>query len=64
MDDSCELTKKIYDQYSEYVKKQLDQMPIGTRLVTLFSSYDEVPDSYKIYSKIVMKKLTFWEKKI
>jgi hypothetical protein len=53
----------LYDEYSNYVKNQLDLMPLGTRLVTFFSAYDEVPISYQLISKDDRQKISMWEKK-
>ena len=52
----------LYDEYSSYVKNQLEKMPLGTRLVTLFSAYDEVPRSYKLLSNNDRQKISMWEK--
>ncbi|MFT5263770.1 MAG: cyclopropane fatty-acyl-phospholipid synthase-like methyltransferase [Polaribacter sp.] len=62
IDNDIVLNSKLYEAYSKYVKNQLDSMPIGTRLVTYFSSYHEIPKSYKAIRKVELKKLTFWEK--
>ena len=37
-------------------------MPSGTRLVTFFSAYDEVPKSYKLVSTVDRQKISMWEK--
>lgn len=61
-DETVLVEKKLYEEYSNYVKEELDDMPIGTRLVTYFSAYDEVPDSYRMQLKNDREKLTMWEK--
>ncbi|MFT4762283.1 MAG: cyclopropane fatty-acyl-phospholipid synthase-like methyltransferase [Paraglaciecola sp.] len=63
IDNTIVLKRELYQTYTTYVKCQLKSMPIGTRLVTYFSSYDEVPESYKMVSRIKLEKLTLWEKK-
>ena len=63
IDDTVLVQKELYKAYSTYVKGQLDAMPTGTRLVTYYSSYHEVPESYKAITKIEEQKLTMWEKK-
>jgi len=62
IDDAVEVETDLYDEYSSYVKNQLDKMPLGTRLVTFFSAYDEVPKSYKLISKNDRQKISMWEK--
>lgn len=63
IDDKVEVETDLYDEYSLYVKNQLDLMPSGTRLVTFFSSYDEVPNSYQLVSKNDRQKISMWRKK-
>ncbi len=62
IDESIEVKKDFYQDLSAYVAQQLDVQPIGTRLVTFFSSYDEVPESYSMQYGDDRIKLTFWEK--
>jgi tRNA A58 N-methylase Trm61 len=62
IDDTVEVETDLYDEYSNYVKNQLDKMPSGTRLVTFFSAYDEVPKSYKLVSTVDRQKISMWEK--
>lgn len=62
IDDAVEVETDLYNEYSKYVKNQLDKMPAGTRLVTFFSAYDEVPESYKLISKDDRQKISMWEK--
>lgn len=62
IDDSVSLDKALYTTYSWYVREQLDQMPVGTRLATYFSYAVEVPGSYRIQSTAFDRKLKLWEK--
>lgn len=62
IDDAIEVETNLYNEYSNYVKKQLDKMPLGTRLVTFFSAYDEVPESYQLVSNDDRQKISMWEK--
>lgn len=62
IDDAVEVETDLYDEYSNYVKNQLDKMPSGSRLVTFFSAYDEVPRSYKLISNDDRQKISMWEK--
>lgn len=63
MDDSQSWSKKLYEDYSLYVKSELDKMPAGTKLVTYFSYLDEVPDSYELQYSYEEYKLKMWQKK-
>jgi hypothetical protein len=63
MDDSQAWSKKLYEEYSLYVKTELDKMPAGTKLVTYFSYLDEVPDTYELQYSYEDSKLKMWRKK-
>jgi SAM-dependent methyltransferase len=62
MDSTVPLDKALYTLYSEYMREQLQEMPVGTRLATYFSFMDEVPPCYKIQSTEFDRKLKLWEK--
>lgn len=62
IDEDVELRRELYEEYSLYVKKQLDKMPIGTKLVTYFSFLKEVPESFKVQFSDFDNKLKMWEK--
>ncbi|MDZ4683027.1 MAG: methyltransferase domain-containing protein [Saprospiraceae bacterium] len=62
IDSSVTLDKTLYSIYTQYMREQLNKMPLGTRLATYFSFMDEVPNSYKIKSADFDLKLKLWEK--
>lgn len=62
INDEIILNTALYDEYSFYVKAQLDKMPVGTKLVTYFSYCKEVPPSYQMKSSDFSGKLKFWVK--
>jgi ubiquinone/menaquinone biosynthesis C-methylase UbiE len=62
MDDEIEIKRELYDEYSLYVKNQLEEMPIGTKLATYYSFLKEIPDSYKIQHTAFGDKLKMWKK--
>ncbi len=62
IDDDIELKRELYESYSLYVKEQLADMPIGTKLVTYFSFGKEIPDNYEINYLAFDEKLKLWEK--
>ncbi len=62
IDDSVALGKQFYTIYSLYLKKQLDAMPVGTRLATYFSYLDEIPNSYELQCTDFDNKLKMWVK--
>lgn len=62
IDNTIEGSRELYEKYSNYVRDQLDTMPIGTRLVTYFSFLKEVPDSYALNMTTFDCKLKMWEK--
>ncbi len=62
INNELDLKRELYDTYSFYVKHQLDEMPVGTKLVTYFSFSKEVPDSYQLQFTDFDGKLKMWEK--
>ncbi len=62
INDEIPLNKANYEKYTSYVRDQLDSKPDGTRLVTYFSYYHEVPPSYELLSQSFEGKLKFWKK--
>ncbi len=60
--DEVEINNHLYESYSNYVKKQLEKMPIGTRLATYYSSRDIAPDSFHVIKSDFDEKLKLWEK--
>lgn len=62
INDEVRLSPDSYHAYSNYVKDQLDTMPIGTRVVTYFSYMKEMPESYKILKVDFEGKLKMWKK--
>jgi len=64
IDDSVVMNNQLYTVYCDYVREQLDTMPIGTRLVTYFSYGAEVPGSYIMQSYAFDRKLKMWKKMV
>ncbi|MBP2615031.1 class I SAM-dependent methyltransferase [Chryseobacterium jejuense] len=68
IDSSCEIDdtvvrdKNLYDVYSNYVREQLDKTPIGTLLVTYWSKWDEIPESFDLMDTAYNGLLNFWRK--
>ena len=62
IDNTIDLNRELYKEYSTYVREQLDTLPVGTRLVTYYSFLTEIPDSYEVQFAIIDEKLKMWEK--
>jgi len=62
IDDTIIHDRDLYYDYSTYVREQLDTTPIGTRLVTYWSKWDEIPNSFTLVDTACDKLLNFWEK--
>jgi tRNA1(Val) A37 N6-methylase TrmN6 len=62
IDETVELKTQNFNIYTKYVKEQLDSMPVGTRLVTYWSSLKDIPRSYKVQQKSVNGLLEMWLK--
>jgi hypothetical protein len=54
--------RDLYYDYSEYVKEQLDKTPVGTRLATYWSKWDEIPSSFDLAGTACNGLLNFWKK--
>lgn len=62
IDDSIDYSGELYNYYSRYLHKQLEQMPSGTRLATFHSLEDEVPQEYHVVGSDMDDILKFWIK--
>lgn len=51
-----------YSVYNNFVKAQLDTLPLGTKVITYHGYHDEIPLSYKTVTKEYDDKLVLWEK--
>jgi|SRR5690606_11586004 len=63
IDDKIVLDEKLYFTYSKYVENQLKQTPVGTRLVTYWSMWLEIPENFDLKFTAYNGKLNFWIKK-
>ena len=48
IDDSIDYSSELYDYYSWYLYRQLQQKPVGTRLCTLCSAENEIPPDFQV----------------
>lgn len=62
IDDKVPTDKDLYYAYSDYVRDQLDKTPVGTRLVTYWSKWDEIPSSFDLEKTDYNGLLNFWKK--
>ncbi|MCV9930166.1 class I SAM-dependent methyltransferase [Flavobacterium sp. LS1R49] len=69
IDTSCPIDKAILPKnelflsYSNYVRDQLKKTPKGTKLVTYWSTWEEIPESFDLIDSVYDGILNFWEKK-
>jgi len=63
IDDKVVIEEKLYFTYSDYVENQLKNTAIGTRLVTYWSMWIEIPEGFDLEFTAYDGKLNFWEKK-
>lgn len=52
----------LYHAYSDYVREQLNKTPVGTRLVTYWSKWDEIPTNFEFVDSACNGFLIFWKK--
>lgn len=69
IDTSCPIDKKILPKnelfltYSNYVRDQLNKTPKNTRLVTYWSTWEEIPESFDLKDTACDGLLNFWKKR-
>lgn len=62
IDDTILPDSDLYHAYSDYVKQQLNKTPVGTRLVTYWSKWDEIPTNFEFVDSECNGFLSFWKK--
>ncbi|MBB4807157.1 hypothetical protein HNP38_002461 [Chryseobacterium defluvii] len=62
IDDTILPDSDLYHAYSDYVKEQLHKTPVGTRLVTYWSKWDEIPSNFELVDSACNGFLSFWKK--
>ncbi|MBB1645438.1 MULTISPECIES: methyltransferase domain-containing protein [Sphingobacterium] len=68
LDTSCPIDNKIlpstklYDRYTSYLWDQLRRTPAGTRVVSYYSGWDEIPESFDLEYTAFGGYLNFWRK--
>jgi SAM-dependent methyltransferase len=62
IDDTIEISESLYNYYTQYLFKELDERPSGTRLVTFHISGEEVPSDYKLADVSYDTWLKMWVK--
>jgi len=62
IDDSIAYSRELYNYYSHYLYKGLEEMPAGTRIATYCSWGDEIPSSYELVEEHFYSLLKFWKK--
>jgi hypothetical protein len=55
--------RELFASYSDYVREQLNKMPKYTRLVTYWSTWEEIPESFDLEYSACDGILNFWKKK-
>ncbi|WP_331971051.1 class I SAM-dependent methyltransferase [Chitinophaga sp.] len=63
IDHQIDYSTSLYQYYSRYLYKELDNKPAGTRLTTFHSLEDEVPPSYRLVDTSEDFLLKMWIKK-
>jgi SAM-dependent methyltransferase len=62
IDDDIEYSEALYRYYVRYLYSGLQSMPLGTRIVTYHSLYEEIPLSYRLVDTLEEGNLNFWIK--
>ncbi|MBL1409456.1 methyltransferase domain-containing protein [Sphingobacterium faecale] len=64
IDDLIPIDRKLFRIYTRYMKNELDQLPIGTRLATYWGGWNEVPGSFEQDGSACNGLLNFWKKTV
>jgi len=48
IDDSVPQHTELYHSYTEYLRNELGKLPVGTRIVSYWSGWEEIPDSFDL----------------
>jgi hypothetical protein len=62
IDESLELSRALYDRYTQHVAAQLARAPLGTRVVTFHGLCEEVPIYYDCEDSAFESTLKLWRK--
>lgn len=62
IDSSVLPSTELYDFYTAYLRNQLRWMPAGTRIVSYYSNWDEIPESFDLEHTAFDGLLNFWRK--
>jgi len=62
IDDEVEYSEALYNYYCNYLNKELEKMPAGTRVATFHSLEHEMPASYRVVKTGFHGSLKFWTK--
>ncbi len=62
IDDTIEISESLYNYYTQYLFRALDEKPSGTRLVTFHISGEEVPSDYELAEVSYDTLLKMWIK--
>lgn len=62
IDSSVDVSKELYEKYNEYICGQFAIAPVGTRIVTYWSSMKEIPTNYQLKHSFFGGMLKYWEK--
>ena len=62
IDDNVICSPHLYDHYTRCLHKKLDEMPVGTRLVTFHTIEDKIPGGYHLIEDHAGKLLKCWMK--
>jgi hypothetical protein len=63
IDDTILYSESLYNYYNQYLYKQFEEMPAGTRVATYCSWDEEIPPGYHLIETDFQNLLRFWLKK-
>lgn len=63
IDENIDYSESLYSYYVRYLHSGLQSMPVGTKIVTYHSLYEEIPLSYDLVDTLEKGNLNFWMKR-
>ena len=62
IDNTVLVNSSLYNSYSMYMKRQLTDLPINTRLATYYTATTMIPENFKLVESCYDGNLSLWEK--
>jgi hypothetical protein len=62
IDNAIPLKTKAFNEYTQFVKNELEKKEKGTCLISYFTSHEHIPKAYQLVEHDENLSLSFWKK--